>query len=68
MTEEQFVCSRAGCSNPATGAVEWRNPRIHDESRRKLWLACEEHLGYLRDYLASRDFPVRVVGLPGTAA
>jgi hypothetical protein len=41
--------------------VEWRNPRIHDESRRKVWLACDEHRDYLRDYLAARDFPVRVV-------
>lgn len=68
MSEEQLVCSRAGCANWATGAVEWRNPRIHDEGRRKLWLACDEHLGFLHEYLASRDFPARIIDLPGTAA
>jgi hypothetical protein len=58
---ESLVCSRAGCSSPATARVEWRNPRIHDPSRRKVWLACDEHRDYLRDYLAARDFPVEVV-------
>lgn len=59
------TCSRAGCVLPATAQVQWRNPRIHDESRRKIWLACDEHRGYLHDYLAARDFPVAVVdGLP----
>ncbi|WP_210481430.1 hypothetical protein [Naasia sp. SYSU D00948] len=56
-----LVCSRAGCDSPATCSVEWRNPRIHDESRRKVWLACDDHRDYLRDYLAARDFPVQVV-------
>lgn len=61
-----LTCSRAGCVAPATAIVEWRNPRIHDESRRKQWLACDEHREYLHDYLASRDFPVRVLDrLPG---
>ena len=53
-------CSRAGCTEPATSAVHWRNPRIHDESRVKTWLACDEHVEYLRDYLSTRDFPVVV--------
>jgi hypothetical protein len=26
----------------------------------KTWLACDEHVEYLRDFLASRSFPVRV--------
>lgn len=55
------ICSRAGCTADATARVEWRNPRIHDESRRKVWLACDEHRDYLRDYLAARDFPVEIV-------
>ncbi|MFD1713529.1 hypothetical protein ACFSBZ_03495 [Amnibacterium flavum] len=58
--EATFVCSRAGCDEIATSSVEWRNPRIHDESRVKVWLACDAHREYLRDYLASRDFPVTV--------
>ena len=55
------ICSRAGCREDATCRIEWRNPRIHDESRRKIWHACDEHRGFLHDYLAGRDFPVRVL-------
>lgn len=57
MTER---CSRAGCSAEAVWSVNWRNPRIHGPERVKVWLACGEHVDYLRDYLASRDFPVTV--------
>ncbi|WZO45066.1 hypothetical protein MRBLWH13_001523 [Microbacterium sp. LWH13-1.2] len=53
-------CSRAGCRNTATMQVVWRNPRIHTADREKIWLACAEHVGFLRDYLAARDFPVTV--------
>ena len=56
-------CSRAGCTAPATFAVHWRNPRIHTEDRVKTWLACAEHVEYLRDYLATRDFPVTVTAV-----
>jgi hypothetical protein len=54
------VCSRAGCRGVPTAQVVWRNPRIHTADRRKVWLACPEHVAYLRDYLAARDFPVSV--------
>lgn len=53
-------CSRAGCRNAATAQVVWRNPRIHAADREKVWLACGEHVVFLRDYLAARDFPVTV--------
>jgi hypothetical protein len=53
-------CSRAGCTADASHTVNWRNPKIHDEDRVKVWLACDEHAPYLRDYLAARNFPVRV--------
>lgn len=53
-------CSRAGCRLAATQQVVWRNPRIHAPDREKIWLACEEHVEFLRDYLASRSFPVTV--------
>jgi len=53
-------CSRAGCTADASLSVVWRNPRIHGPERRKVWLACEEHAEYLRDFLASRAFPVVV--------
>ncbi|UUT36714.1 hypothetical protein [Microbacterium elymi] len=58
------VCARAGCRAPAVAQVVWRNPRIHDAARRKIWLACDEHVEYLRDYLASRRFPVAVHPFP----
>ncbi len=53
-------CSRAGCSADATWRVNWRNPRIHTAERVKVWLACDDHVGYLRDFLAAREFPVEV--------
>ncbi|KJQ55595.1 hypothetical protein [Microbacterium sp. SA39] len=60
-----YECSRAGCRSAATKRVVWRNPRIHAADREKIWLACDEHVGFLRDYLAARDFPVTVrEGLP----
>lgn len=59
-------CSRAGCTDPAFSAVHWRNPRIHGEDRVKTWLACPEHVDYLRDYLSSRNFPVVVTAVGET--
>lgn len=54
-------CSRAGCRDEARSAILWRNPKIHGPERRKTWLACDEHLDYLREFLAARSFPVEVV-------
>jgi hypothetical protein len=59
----QATCSRAGCSSAATWTVNWRNPRIHSLDRVKVWHACDEHVDYLCDYLAARDFPVLVASL-----
>jgi hypothetical protein len=61
-------CSRAGCRMPAAWRIEWRNPRIHAEGRRKTWVACDEHVGYLRDFLAARDFPLEVQPLTAAGA
>jgi len=60
---ETTRCSRAGCRSDALWTVAWRNPRIHSPDRVKSWLACDEHREYLRDYLATRGFPVTVVPL-----
>ena len=60
-------CSRAGCRAAASSRVEWRNPKIHTPDRVKVWLACDQHVDYLRDFLAAREFPVRVVALERTA-
>lgn len=57
----RHACSRAGCTGEATSALIWRNPKIHDEHRRKVWLACDEHLDYLREFLAARDFPLSML-------
>ncbi|GAA2023751.1 hypothetical protein GCM10009819_03140 [Agromyces tropicus] len=64
----QGGCSRAGCREAATWRVDWRNPRIHAEDRVKTWLACDEHVEFLRDFLASRSFPVRVSAFETTDA
>ncbi|MGB4137347.1 MAG: hypothetical protein WA971_12335 [Microbacterium sp.] len=62
---EFLECSRATCRSAATHQILWRNPRIHAEDRQKTWLACDEHVGFLSDYLRSREFPVEVrEGLP----
>lgn len=53
-------CSRAGCGAMAVWAIHWRNPKIHAAGRRKTWLACEEHLEYLREFLGARSFPLEV--------
>jgi hypothetical protein len=60
---DELRCSRAGCRADAAWAVNWRNPRIHTADRVKVWLACDEHGEYLRDYLDSRGFPVVVTPL-----
>ncbi len=53
-------CSRAGCRENATWRLDWRNPRIHSADRVKTWLACEDHVDYLREFLVARDFPLKV--------
>ena len=62
---ETLKCARAACRADATHQVVWRNPRIHAEDRRKIWPACDEHVGFLSEYLRAREFPVEVVtGVP----
>lgn len=62
---ERFTCSRAGCRQGARWRVQWRNPRIHAADRVKVWLACDEHVDFLRDFLSARDFPVTVSDVAG---
>lgn len=59
----RFTCSRAGCTAQARWFLQWRNPRIHAVDTEKTWLACEEHLEYLRNFLEARDFPLRVAAI-----
>lgn len=58
-----LTCSRAGCRSTASWRIEWRNPRIHAADRLKVWLACGEHVEFLRGFLSAREFPVVVVAL-----
>jgi len=61
-------CSRAGCRESAVWSIAWRNPKIHGEERRKIWLACSEHVEFLREFLAARDFPLAVSPLENDGA
>jgi hypothetical protein len=58
-----WQCARAGCVEDAAWQVNWRNPRIHSADRVKVWVACQDHVEFLRDYLDSRGFPVVVTAL-----
>jgi hypothetical protein len=49
-------CSRAGCPAAREALIVWRNPSIHRDGRTKTWGACQEHLGFLVDYLKQRNF------------
>ena len=67
MTGASGRCSRAGCRNPAAHRIVWRNPALHTADRRKVWLACDEHLDYLRGFLTARSFPLEVEPIGGPA-
>lgn len=60
-TGPELVCSARGCRDRPTQAVLWRNPRLHTPERRKTWLACEEHVDHLRDFVDLRGFLLEVV-------
>lgn len=62
------TCSRAACVAEATWRIDWRNPKIHTGDRFKTWLACDEHVEYLRDFLAAREFSliVNTISTPPT--
>jgi len=48
------ICSRKACRAEASWQLLWNNPRIHTPERRKVWLSCTEHRGWLEDYLQTR--------------
>lgn len=52
----ELICSAKACRCPATWALRWNNPKVHDADRRKVWLACDEHEVTLRDFLSLRGF------------
>ncbi|HEY7010712.1 MAG TPA: hypothetical protein VH395_17305 [Jatrophihabitantaceae bacterium] len=52
-------CSAKGCRAPAAVDLHWRNPKLHDATRTKHWLACDEHADHLANFLAARGFLIR---------
>ncbi|MGC5585703.1 hypothetical protein [Ornithinimicrobium sp. W1665] len=58
---DRLACSAKGCRRRADSAVRWRNPRLHDADRRKVWLACPDHREHLRDFVQLRGFLIDVV-------
>ncbi|MCE1178680.1 MAG: hypothetical protein LWW86_06560 [Micrococcales bacterium] len=67
-TRSEHECSAKRCRAEAAYALLWRNPRIHGETRRKVWLACEEHREQLTGFLSVRGFPLEVVPVSGIPA
>ncbi|MFC4565951.1 hypothetical protein ACFO4E_29200 [Nocardiopsis mangrovi] len=53
---ESVECSRKGCRAPAKWVLVWNNPKIHTPDRRKTWVACDDHRGYLTQFLDARGF------------
>lgn len=51
---DSAICSRKACRSGASWQLLWNNPKIHTPERRKTWLACEDHRGWLEDYLQTR--------------
>ena len=53
---DEPTCSAKSCTQRATVALLWNNPKIHTVERRKTWLACAEHEQPLTQFLAARNF------------
>ncbi|MDQ6850593.1 MAG: hypothetical protein M3070_11660 [Actinomycetota bacterium] len=49
-------CSAKGCRADATTDLSWRNPKLHDATRVKHWLACADHADHLEGFLSRRGF------------
>ncbi|KNH15606.1 hypothetical protein ACU18_16705 [Arthrobacter sp. ZBG10] len=58
------VCSRKACRAQASWQLLWNNPKIHPPERRKTWLACAEHRGWLEDYLQTRGLWKETIPMP----
>lgn len=61
MPAADLVCSAKGCRREAMHAVIWRNPSIHTAQRRKVWVACPEHVEHLRTFVDLRGFLIEVL-------
>ena len=56
MTDPALRCSAKGCHDPAQWALAWNNPKLHEPTRRKTWLACAAHRETLSGFLEARGF------------
>jgi hypothetical protein len=56
-------CSARGCRELAVIELRWRNPKLHDAARVKLWHACADHADSLADFLHRRDFLIDRVSI-----
>lgn len=54
--DRSAICSGKGCHEKATYGLLWNNPKVHTPRRRKVWLACDEHLEWLTHFLSMRGF------------
>ena len=63
-----IVCSARGCRRDARWQLVWRNPKLHDEDRRKIWTACDEHRATLGEFLSARGFLRDVLPLESSFA
>lgn len=61
-------CSRKGCRYAAEFQLLWNNPKVHTPERRKIWLACSEHVGWLENYLREREFWKQTLPFDGSMA
>jgi hypothetical protein len=60
---EGLICSARGCRQPASYDLQWNNPKIHADHRRKHWLACHDHRDSLTQFLSARGFLKEVLPL-----
>lgn len=54
--DEELVCSGKGCRASAVWGLLWNNPKLHTPTRRKAWLACDDHREHLETFLQARSF------------
>lgn len=51
-----LMCSARRCAARAEWVLRWNNPSLHTPERRKVWLACPDHVQGLSDFLRARGF------------
>ncbi len=65
---EVLICSASRCHAPATWKLLWNNPKLHEPDRRKVWLACDDHLDSLSEFLGHRSFLKGTEPIPAESA